>query len=287
MVQLLDKIKSCPFPQEIEILIVDNGSESGSYIDAEELASTIAGVRFKRFENDLGFGRNFLRLLSEVNSQYVITLSDEDHITADGLEDILRVLKRKNPTLLVLRDPQFSLFPTSTLKTSKLRGATNYVSGITFNIDLVRRFLWPLDHLAQVEHFAELYPQVLLALLSTTERPGLVYSRYKLHHLSSLPSTILARSGEPYWHPSERVRQQVSLVRCLEELETLVGFRQAKSLKKFLAISKRNFFGSVFDGVILMYPESSRYFALYSFKTVLAFYLRTLLRFWRALPSFF
>jgi glycosyltransferase involved in cell wall biosynthesis len=96
----------------IEVVIADNGSDSSAAGFLGEYASLYPQFRFVRHEHNLGFDRNVLRLLDNVDSEFVWFLGDDDLILPGSVASILGVIE-ENPNAEVLLSPAFFFRETS------------------------------------------------------------------------------------------------------------------------------------------------------------------------------
>lgn len=89
-------IISCP-SQEIEIVVSDNASTDGT----RDAVKKIRDSRIKYYQNDenLGYPVNILKLAERATGDFLLYISDEDHVAVEGIPWILNAIKtNKNIT---------------------------------------------------------------------------------------------------------------------------------------------------------------------------------------------
>jgi hypothetical protein len=82
-----------------------------------------------------------------------------------------------------------------------------------------------------------------------------------------LPSSVTAKNGNPYWMPTERVMQHMSLIRCLVRLSRSSDPVMSKNILKIYKCVNQNFFGNIYDSIKIIAPELIPIFVRSSFKT--------------------
>ena len=257
------------------IILANNGSERGTYNRVEsELLKCKLGT-FIEFSDNKEFALNLIRLLSRVETRYVLVLSDEDDLSTESLNPLTDFLEKKEPALVILR-PGRKKSTAITIK--KLRGASSYISGIVFNMDLIREILSSMEMLVAREEFAYLYPQVLMAAYSKAKGKTYRLSNPHVRKRVELRSTVKGKNGNDYWLPTERVLQHQSLMNCLNVIENWVEVNEKKRIVKFRNTNRANFFGVIFDSVKTISPELLVDLTQSSYKTSLRFGLKRIVR---------
>jgi len=257
----------------IPILLANNGSVEDSYQRVEAELSKIPHAEYLKFVDNKGFALNLLRLLSNAKTKYVLVLSDEDDISEDLMDSLTNFLLINEPALVTLRPgSRYS----SKLKVKKLKGETSYISGIIFNLDLVRAILPNMEILVEDEEFAYLYPQVLLAAYLRSKGDSFILSKPSVSNRINLPTTVTGKSGSEYWLPTERVYQYLSLMRCLDAICLWLNESEMKELERFRNMNRANFFGMIFDSVKTISPQILGDLTRSSFKTSAKFELKKL-----------
>jgi glycosyltransferase involved in cell wall biosynthesis len=270
-------------PDEIQVVIANNGSTNSDYLAVADYLDKKSNATFLNFKDNLGFASNFIRLLQNCSSKYVLTMSDEDDVDILKLPELLENLSFLSPNLYILRNQSTRYFKVRKLKAGSLKGASNYMSGMIFNLDSVGLYLPEIQSLVSEEEFGKLYPQVLIALILFTLGDSFTSSTPGISFRAQLPSTIRSSNGNPYWHPTERVYQYLSLNRCIDHLDSSFFGGNNGRLKSFRMANKRKFFGLLFDAVETIEPKIMMDLTRSSFSTALNAELRLILRRCRAL----
>jgi len=269
-------LESAKLPEEIQVILANSGSSESGYNFVEQFLEQKPNASYLSFSDNLGFAGNFLRLIQNCESKYVLTMSDEDDLNIAELHDLVKNLKSKYPDLCILRSFTSKPNATKKLRAKRLKGASSSMSGIIFNLDPLRP-LWPkITNLISTEEFATLYPQVILALMLFSQGDSYLYSTPTINSRSQLPTPIRSSNGNAYWHPTERVYQYLSLNRCIEKIGKefkLIGNRKLVSFGK---ANKRKFFGSILDAISTIEPEIVMDFTRSSLTTAVNTELRML-----------
>lgn len=272
-------------PEQIQLILANNGSSEAGYIFVEEFLEQKPNATYLSFSDNLGFAGNFLRLIQNCESKYVLTMSDEDDLNIAELHDLVQNLKSKSPDLYILRSFTSTQSVTKKLRAKKLKGASSSMSGIIFNLDSLRP-LWPkITKLISTEEFGTLYPQVILALILFSQSDSFLCSTPTICSRSQLPTTIRSSNGNTYWHPTERVYQYLSLNRCIDRIGKEFVPISNRKLISFRKANKNKFFGSILDAISTIEPEIVLDFTRSSLITVVNTELRTLCRKFRGFTS--
>lgn len=255
-----------------KLLLANNGS-SESYREAENEISKVPSGKYFEFPDNKGFALNLTRLLSKIETKFVLVLSDEDDLDSVSLQALIDFLSAKNPTLVTLRSESRK---SAKLKTRELKGSSSYISGLVFNMESTIEILPKIENLIESEEFAFLYPQVLIAAYLDAKGKSYSLSSPKVINRVELPTSVRGRTGNEYWLPTERVIQYVSLMRCVDKLSLWTSEKERKKLEKFRKANKSNLFGLLFDSVKTISPDILSDLARSSFKTALHFEIRKL-----------
>jgi len=271
-------LESAKLPEEIQVILANNGSSEAGYNFVEQFLDQKPNASYLSFSDNLGFAGNFLRLIQNCESKYVLTMSDEDDLNIAELQGLVQNLKSKSPDLCILRSFTSKQNATKKLRAKKLKGASSSMSGIIFNLDSLRP-QWPkISNLISAEEFGSLYPQVIIALVLFSQGDSLLCSTPTISSRSQLPTTIRSSNGNVYWHPTERVYQYLSLNRCIERIGKEFKLISNRKLDSFRKANKRKFFGSILDAISTIEPEIVMDFTRSSLTTAVNTEIRTLFR---------
>ena len=91
-------------PDEIQVVIANNGSTNSDYLAVADYLDKKSNATFLNFKDNLGFASNFIRLLQNCSSKYVLTMSDEDDVDILKLPELLENLSFLSPNLYIFKD---------------------------------------------------------------------------------------------------------------------------------------------------------------------------------------
>lgn len=85
--------------ERAQVLVIDNASTDGTF---EQLAHICQGTGIRVLQNpaNVGFNGNFVRLVSECQTEYLLVTSDEDPVIEAHLEELVGFLKQKSPIMV-------------------------------------------------------------------------------------------------------------------------------------------------------------------------------------------
>ena len=86
------------------ILLANNGSTT-EYQITELQKNYEERFRYLKFEENLGYGLNIIRLIEQCETKYLLFMSDEDDLTESGFNNLSSLLTTKNPTLVIDSSP--------------------------------------------------------------------------------------------------------------------------------------------------------------------------------------
>ena len=126
---------------EIEVVVCDNGSVDCTFDRLKSINDDRLSVY--RNEENIGFSKNFYRVIKEAFGSFVIMLSDEDSIRKDILGELLQFLKKailEKDNIAGIIDNYDSPNKIITKKDeiiNILYGRCSYISGLIFNRDKI------------------------------------------------------------------------------------------------------------------------------------------------------
>lgn len=258
------------------VFLADNGSNEAYPFGNHSLKENRV-FNYIKFEENLGFGPNLVRLIEHCDSKYILLMSDEDDLQDNNIDRLIEFLLKEEPTVVILRQRGRCKKKIKRLKPNEVKGASSYLSGIIINKNVLKEYLLELKELIENEEYAYLYPQVLIVAILNSVRPGYVMSTPTFKKRANLPSTVTAKNGNPYWLPTERVMQHISLIRCLVKLSKSSDVVTSQNLLKINKCINQNFFGSIYDSINVIAPELTPIFVRSSFKTSIIAELRSLI----------
>lgn len=93
------------YRDDVEIIVVDNGSPDDVYRRLAETLSSFRNVRLSRNEGNLGMVRNWNRCIDRARGIWMGLICSDDEYLPDGIERALELLHSLRETSLVLQDP--------------------------------------------------------------------------------------------------------------------------------------------------------------------------------------
>lgn len=209
----VEEFLALPETPDVKLMVIDNASPDGTY---DELRSRFADPRVRVLRNDrnLGFAGNFLRVIEEAAGEYVLLLSDEDSLNAEGLARLSEFLKRRQPTMVcpIAQVGSNSIYrgrsATRPIEPSEFESASFYLSGLTFSTEAASRAAAVVKFLIPDNAIAVLYPQVLVtALLVAVPNGGYFLNAAVSAQRESLATHITEASGKTYTSVASRWEQ--------------------------------------------------------------------------------
>jgi glycosyltransferase involved in cell wall biosynthesis len=283
----VSKLLSFPNSSQVKLLVVDNGSEVNINQYFKNILQENSNLTVKRFETNDGFYESFFRLFDHCETEFMMTLSDEDCFDLSSLSTILKILELDNPNLLRIssRDKLNKLFKFKKKRINlyNLRSETGYISGLIFKTKPVNENISFFRQLSKFEDFAFLYPTVIVAFALALSGKCLRLTNAALTLGPATPTLIKSIRGSAdgaYPYPTERVFQYLSLLRCFGEMQVhFPKYSYKISTLEFFA--KINFFGLIFDSVGNMSAEAQSHLIFSSVKTFINYPFRKMRTFLR------
>lgn len=208
----LDELLAIMAKDRIEILVIDNASTDDTY---NKLTSEYArpGVRVLQNTSNLGYAGNLLRLVEEVETDFLLVLSDEDYIEQPGLEAIYDFCVEKRPNFISPRasvggdDSYRGRTKTREMAPSDFESSSFYISGLTFKSSVAKRLAPSIKERLATNSAASVYPQVLLAALAIAEGECFFVDELVSTQVEQLDTHIVERSGGEYYSVEGRWAQ--------------------------------------------------------------------------------
>ena len=274
------KLLSFPNSNRVNILIIDNGSDVNIVDFFQDKLPKLSNLSIKRFETNAGFHESFYRLFDECETEYLMSLSDEDYFDFSYLNEVLEILVSDSPNLLVVSAKNKSRFLSKSNRTRlplyRLKDETSYISGLIYKTRPVVENINFFRGLSNSEEFAFLYPAVLVAFALALDGRCLRFKKVGIQIGVIVPTLIKSTRGLAYKLPTERVYQYVSLLKCFYEMK--LYFPEFYSKLRILEFYTRmNFFGSIFDSIGRISPDAKSDFVYSSLKSIFIFPCRKFL----------
>ena len=222
VVQRLYEIFRKPLPDRVSVLVIDNCSDDGTYEEVLQFTQNNSGLRVMRNAQNLGFAGNLFRLIEEAKSDYLMIDSDEDELLVQKLPEYIDFLETNAPCFV---SPQASVFDriyrgfgkSGDIKPEQFRDASNYISGITFEVPSVRIAVERVSRKVNTNAAVFVYPQVLLVAEVIAESKCLWYPKILTVKRQQLSSHIQNLDGGSYRRLVARLQQSIGFVEYLSD----------------------------------------------------------------------
>lgn len=264
---------------EVQLLLINNGSTETSYAHVQKKLRSLNQSKYVEFRTNYGFAESFLRLFEYCESDYLLSLSDEDALMEMGFESLITLLRQVSPTFVSLRKQDGRKYKEAkSISLGSIKGASSYISGLIFKMDNSKRYLNLIKQLCAEEEFARLYPQVILAWALACEGRAITLNSPRYFQRDNLETSVSSGSGTYYWHPTERVFQYLSSLRCLHRLSLQLDAKANNKLVRIEESVKSNLFGLLFDSVKTISPDILVDLTRSSYKTSIHFEVKRLIK---------
>jgi glycosyltransferase involved in cell wall biosynthesis len=277
VLKTISKLISPTNSNQLNFLIIDNGSDTNIANYFHDKLPSLTNLSIKRFNTNLGFYESFYRLFDECETEYLMTLSDEDYFDLDYLDEVLKVLNSESPNLLVISAKNKSTFMqrkrTRKIPLYRLKDETSYISGLIYKTKPVKENINFFRNLSKLEEFAFLYPAVLVAFALSLDGKCLSFKEPGIKIGDIVPTTVTSSRGRGYKLPTERVYQYISLLNCIHELRANSP-KHALKINLLQAYAKLNFHAVIYDSIGRISVSAQADFVFSSSKTFLFVFLR-------------
>lgn len=199
----VEEILSLRLPSDVNLLIVDNHSPDRTY---ERLVERFgdSDVRILTNERNLGFAGNFLQLIDEAESEYIVVLSDEDQLHADAFRELMEFCRRTSPNMVspraqAGRNPLYrGRAVTRGIEPDEFESASFYLSGLTFAARAAKEAASVVQTLIPDNSAATVYPQVLVTALLVARGDSYFLDALVSSQAEVRETTITEASGAKY-----------------------------------------------------------------------------------------
>ena len=275
---LLETLKQLDIPNSVQVLITNDGSTKGDYSEVEKYISKKSNYRIVHYSENFGCATALFRVFENCQTEYLITLSDEDIVKSDVLELLVAELQREDIGYAVIRMMGANRFKSTGISIKEVKSLSAYFSSNVFRVNGTRESLTFIRDLAKVEEFAHLYPHTLLAIIMVALGKKSVKISAQFHSNRVIEETeIRTLSGRVAHHPTERVIEYLSFLRCLDEIERFPGIS-----KKLLLTAKKSaecrFFGSILDSISTLDLKARDDLIRSAPRTILAWYPKKMIK---------
>lgn len=214
VLQLLHGLLAESESELVEILVIDDGSDDGTYSQLSRDSAVGTRIRVLSNEANLGYAHTFARLIGECRTEYLMVVADDDSVMATNLPHLLEYLGRERPAFV---SPQFlrgsSLYrgreATGPIAAGEFLSTSAHASGLIYRVDDCRDALAELAASVEANQpAAVVYPQVIVVMRlliagARCEWLALPMVREDAYE----PSGIRDADGRPYWSLESRWQQ--------------------------------------------------------------------------------
>jgi len=258
IVKRLRNLLSTSIPDYIEIIIIDNHSEDGTFEAISELSKN-SKIRVYQNESNVGFAGNFCEVLKRARGDYVMWSSDEDEINFEGAVKLIEWMVNKKLNAVFLnhyrKESAGKLTPLRKNSTRRVRcyevWECCHLSAIVWNRLSVTEKL--NDITINKEKYPELskyYPNLLLSISLSPFKKNYFYNGYITYQIDFEKSQHTSKKGAQYYHLNSRWLQHNELVDFIHSMilvEENLG--RQKFLKKMVTSLNRNLYDYVSEAI--------------------------------------
>lgn len=246
MQRRLEELLSYPFPDGVEALIVDNDSSDGTY---ERLVAMNSSPRIRVLKNEtnVGFAGNFVEVIRNARTDYVLWSSDEDSIVEDSIPTLLSFLRERVPDVVV---PDYymdygsgnvqayrSIQKSEVLEPLSGVAGISHLPGLIVNRDRALGVLSGFDNLQRTyPDLSRYYPHYFLFFELIPHRKSFRWNRAVSVQRDFLPKSHKpANDGTEFFHICSRWRQhKEGQMFLLERIENEANADVAASRREML-----------------------------------------------------
>ena len=186
------------------VSVYDDGSDSATRTALEE-HHLLQTVTYKRNASNLGYARNFVRIISEAESTFVMLTTDDDVLDRRGIELTIEELNRDRADALVTTFHTHEGAPyrwrssPGRVLPSELHQAFSHAPGLVYRTEMARRYLPILvERLSRGCAATTYYPQVVLGTVLAARHEVLWTSAAPVREGARLPTGLRDSQGRAY-----------------------------------------------------------------------------------------
>lgn len=221
VIELLDQIYE--LRQPIPIYILDDGSTSPVQLRAIDTVDP-RNTKLIKNSTNLGYARNFVKLFSVVETEYVVVLADDDKFIAGNFERLVSELSWFGAGFVItpFLNQKKKVRPRSDSRNISLHNFLDFSThapGLIYNRNVVLKYLPLLEvQLDNRNAFALTYPQCMLFFFALKEGEVFKYVDFDLvTQGANFPSKIQDSSGFWYGQFESRLSQFSGLLSVIRE----------------------------------------------------------------------
>jgi glycosyltransferase involved in cell wall biosynthesis len=246
---------------QVEAVIVDDGSEDGTYEALFPLQKLYPGLRVLRNNSNLGYPHTFIRCLRESRAEWILISADDDRIDFAALERAQRELDVSSADLYSTLCYDMNghcyrgLREKRNVRPDELYKAFSHAPGLIYRRQAVVKILSVLTRaLAEGSEAALLYPQVVLAAEFVVRNAASWLPAALVYVDQDMPSNIVDSRGLDYWDPLSRLHQFLAFDRLFRRmLSACESGGSAKQQSRCLQLLRANELelGFAFEALLL------------------------------------
>ena len=266
----LRNLLSKSIPDYIEIIIIDNNSDDGTY---EKIFQLSKNSRIKVYQNEsnIGFGGNFLEVLKKARGDYVMWASDEDEISFKNADKFLDWLSHKKLNSIFLnhykKESSGKLIALRKNNTRRVKyfevWECCHLPAIVWNRQSVIKLL--NNNIVDKKKYPELakyYPNLLLLISLLPSKKNYFYNGFITFQVDFKKSQHTSKRGQQYYHLNPRWLQHNELVdfihsKIYEEKNT----ERRKFLKMMVASLNKDLYDFISEAIRQESPYLYSYFS--------------------------
>lgn len=221
--RLIRAILESPYLADARVLVMDDSAMPDESALALMRYAQEPRVRYVVNDINVGYGKNVLRLLQDVETEYMLLMADDDVLLDRNIPSLIEFLERHRPARAAGGFRFAKHAATRVVPKARMIMPEDYfvssaaASGLVFRATECRRHVTTiLDLIESGNEFASLYPQVVLAILLLCEQaPSMYVPHIIAEEGEGLPSGIRDFDGNNYASLSSRIRQLADFDRFL------------------------------------------------------------------------
>ena len=206
-----------------KILVIDNASPDNTYDTLKQNFGGV-GIEILRNQSNLGIAGNFVELITQCRTEYLLVISDEDQLSVNNLDELVAFLRVVQPLFV---STQFYYDTGSgerlyrgcnkarVIRPKEFWSSSFYISGLVFNVQKARI---SLEGLAEfLKNPSNIYPQVMLSADLMMEGTSYFWNKPISSKKYQLPTYIESEGHKKYYHVCARWEQYKAFESFLEK----------------------------------------------------------------------
>lgn len=211
----LEYIVNKEITKYMDVIVLDNNSDDGTYIKLKKTYNQIQNLKLLQNKKNISFCGSFFRLIRECSTQYIFFCSDEDFLLLDNLSKLERFIEKNKFSFIVTEVINYeNTYPklykdireNNIITLKKIFFATDYISGIIFDVYKISYFLDKIEGMAKYNEFVLVYPQTALSMIASTHGLWFKYPMIQKTFDSSTNITRLDNKIYSNTEPQKRLK---------------------------------------------------------------------------------